>query len=97
MHDARIFNISRLCAQFERGDIQGMLLGDNGYPCRPYLMTPLADPQTAPVIPNSYEKYSREDVRGLEKVIPLSLHVYSNKTFYYPYNYYGNSRLVQFR
>ena len=48
MHDSRIFDNSCLCAQFERGDIQGMLLGDNSYPCRPYLMTPLADPQTPP-------------------------------------------------
>jgi hypothetical protein len=33
-------------AQFERGDIQSILLGDNGYPCRQYLMTPVIDPQT---------------------------------------------------
>lgn len=46
VHDARIFDNSRLCAQFERGDIYGMLLGDSGYPCRQYLLTPLADLQT---------------------------------------------------
>ena len=34
VHDARIFNNSHLCAQFKHGDIQGMLLGDNGYPCQ---------------------------------------------------------------
>ena len=48
VHDSRMFGNSRLCAQFERGDIQGIFLGDNGYPCRPYLMIPLADPQTPP-------------------------------------------------
>ena len=48
VHDARMFDNSRLCAQFERGDIDGMLLGDSGYPCRQNLMTPLADPQTQP-------------------------------------------------
>ena len=48
VHDARIFDNSRLCAQFERGDIPGMLLGDSGYPCRQYLMTPIRDPQTRP-------------------------------------------------
>lgn len=46
VHDARIFDNSRLCAKFERGDIDGFLLGDSGYPCRPYLMTPLLNPQT---------------------------------------------------
>ena len=60
VHDARIFNKSRLCAQFERGDIQGMLLGDSGYPCRPYLMTPLADPQTPPNVDTMYPKFVQE-------------------------------------
>ena len=60
VHDARIFDNSRLCAQFERGDIQGMLLGDLGYLCRPYLMTPLADPQTPPNVDTKHIKFVQE-------------------------------------
>ena len=37
-----------MCGQFEYGDIPGMLLGDSGYPCRQYAMTPLPHPQTQP-------------------------------------------------
>ena len=48
VHDARIFDNSRLCAQLQRGDIPGILLGDSGYPCPQYLMTPIHDPQTRP-------------------------------------------------
>lgn len=29
------------------GDFSGMMLGDKGYACQPFLLTPLADPQTA--------------------------------------------------
>ena len=45
-HDSRIFDNSQLCALLERGEIRGHLVGDNGYACRPYLMTPLLNPQT---------------------------------------------------
>ena len=48
VHDARIFDNSRLCAQLERGDIEGILLGDGGDACRPYMMTPIINPLTGP-------------------------------------------------
>jgi hypothetical protein len=42
VHDSTIFGSSRLCAQFETKEIaQGYLLGDAGYPSKPYLLTPL--------------------------------------------------------
>ncbi|XP_061192915.1 putative nuclease HARBI1 [Saccostrea echinata] len=39
-HDSRVFRESVLCQQFENGQHNGILLGDSGYPCRTYLMTP---------------------------------------------------------
>lgn len=45
-HDARIFNESALRALLERGQYKGYLLGDSGYPCKSYLLTPLRDPRT---------------------------------------------------
>ncbi len=47
-HDSTIFNNSTCCANFEnRRYHQYLLLGDAGYPCRNYLMTPLNAPRTA--------------------------------------------------
>lgn len=47
VHDSTIFNDSPLCAQLERGDFGNMvIIGDSGYPCRPYLLTPLLHTQT---------------------------------------------------
>ena len=48
VHDERIFDDSCLCAQLERGDIEGILLGDGGDACRPYMMTPIINPLTGP-------------------------------------------------
>ncbi|KAJ8926493.1 hypothetical protein NQ314_021138 [Rhamnusium bicolor] len=43
-HDSVIFDRSSARVRFEQGHIVGLLLGDNGYPCRPYLLTPLINP-----------------------------------------------------
>ncbi|XP_049516284.1 LOW QUALITY PROTEIN: putative nuclease HARBI1, partial [Dermacentor silvarum] len=43
-HDSRIFDSSRARVLYETGAIPGILLGDVGYACRSYLMTPLKDP-----------------------------------------------------
>jgi hypothetical protein len=41
------------------GDIQGILFGDNGYPCRQYLMA-VIDPQTRPQRRYNVHKYVHE-------------------------------------
>lgn len=48
VHDARIFHESNLKERFENGEIPGILLGDNGYACENYLLTPLLQPRTQP-------------------------------------------------
>ncbi|KAH7977254.1 hypothetical protein HPB49_000159 [Dermacentor silvarum] len=45
-HDSRIFDNSWARVQYERGTVPGILLGDMGYPCRSYLMTPFRDRRT---------------------------------------------------
>ncbi|MBN3307243.1 HARB1 nuclease, partial [Amia calva] len=45
VHDSRIFQESTLGQRFEQGRFDGLLLGDRGYPCLRYLMTPYPDPQ----------------------------------------------------
>ncbi|RXN21895.1 nuclease HARBI1 [Labeo rohita] len=48
VHDSRIFRESGLCTLFERGAYDGILLGDRGYACRQYFMTPFPDPNPGP-------------------------------------------------
>uniref|UniRef100_A0AAR2J8S9 DDE Tnp4 domain-containing protein n=2 Tax=Pygocentrus nattereri TaxID=42514 RepID=A0AAR2J8S9_PYGNA len=43
--DAQIFCESALYNKFEKGQYNGLLLADRGYPCMPYMMTPYPDPE----------------------------------------------------
>jgi hypothetical protein len=62
-HDSRIFDNSRICFQFEQGYFNGLLLGDQGYPCRPFLMTPFRNPNgRAETRYNTAHKRSRSAV-----------------------------------
>ncbi|XP_017875626.1 putative nuclease HARBI1, partial [Ceratina calcarata] len=45
-HDSRIFQNSRVHMRYAERQLDGMLVGDRGYPCLPFLMTPLANPRT---------------------------------------------------
>jgi len=46
-HDSRIFENSKIGMDLANGVLQGLLLGDAGYGCQPFLMTPLNNPTTA--------------------------------------------------
>jgi len=43
-HDSRIFNNSPIKRHLEANPIFGYLLGDSGYACKPYLLTPFIHP-----------------------------------------------------
>ncbi|KAH7937853.1 hypothetical protein HPB49_016750 [Dermacentor silvarum] len=47
VHDSRIFSNSRVMVLYEQKAVPGILLGDQGYACLPYLMPPLRNPRTA--------------------------------------------------
>ncbi|XP_029963592.1 putative nuclease HARBI1 [Salarias fasciatus] len=46
VHDSRIFRASPIHRTLSQGVLSGLLLGDKGYACESFLLTPLADPQT---------------------------------------------------
>ena len=46
VHDARKFDNSHVCHMLEQGNYRGLyLLGDSGYPCQEYLLTPVMTPR----------------------------------------------------
>lgn len=45
-HDSRIFQNSRIYMRYVQRRLNGILVGDSGYPSLPFLLTPVANPQT---------------------------------------------------
>lgn len=45
-HDAFVWSHSIIGEEFEGGQRRGIFLGDSGYPCKPWLLTPYRDPKT---------------------------------------------------
>lgn len=58
VHDSRIFRECRLKQRFEAGAFTGLLLGDSGYPCTSYLLTPILNPTT-----EAEERYNRSHIQ----------------------------------
>ena len=58
VHDSRIWNECGLKRGFENGSVPGSchLIGDSGYPCQPWLLTPYLEPRTE--AQEAYNRYS---------------------------------------
>ncbi|CAI6344057.1 unnamed protein product [Macrosiphum euphorbiae] len=57
-HDSFIFNASHACAVYSNNNHNLILLGDNGYACKPYIFTPLLNPVT-----NAEKNYNKAHIK----------------------------------
>lgn len=80
VHDAVIFDRSGVRCRFELGHLNGILLGDSGYACRRYLLTPV-------LRPNNNEEISYNNAHKKTRVIVEQLFGVWKRRF--PCLYYG--------
>ena len=74
-HDSRIFENSSVCYRFEAGELEGILLGDPGYACLPYLMTPVSNPNSRRQ--HDYNKHQRRGRNVIERAFGVLKHRFS--------------------
>ncbi|XP_050024566.2 putative nuclease HARBI1 [Dermacentor andersoni] len=67
VHDSRIFDNSRVRVLYEEHRVPGILLGNMGYACFPFLMTPLADPGSANTPEGRYNKAHTKTRNSVER------------------------------
>ncbi|XP_013144283.1 PREDICTED: putative nuclease HARBI1 [Papilio polytes] len=67
VHDNRIFQDSLLKRKFEEGTLDGILLGDSGYSCQTYLLTPVL--QTETIHEENYNKAHIKTRNTVERTI----------------------------
>ncbi|XP_064631631.1 putative nuclease HARBI1 [Lineus longissimus] len=77
-HDSHIFKESQIgiyLAENYRGMLEGFLLGDSGYPCKPFLLTPYLRPITRPETRfNNAHKKTRNSVERCFGVLKRRFH-----------------------
>ncbi|XP_041374252.1 putative nuclease HARBI1 [Gigantopelta aegis] len=87
-HDTFIWNNCKLSEDFENGNIHGYLLGDSAYPLRPWLLTPIANPQNAAEDRyNRHHRQTRQQIEGtfgIWKLRWLCLHAYGGALMFTP-------------
>jgi len=66
-HDARIWDNSRVSAQFEEGLHNGLLDGDSGYALSRYLMTPVLRKEKEKSIKKSNAQLPAHKIRNTRK------------------------------
>lgn len=57
VHDSRILSKSGLLRRFTAGTFSGLLVGDSGDPCWPWLMTPYRSPES-----EAQERFNRAHI-----------------------------------
>lgn len=71
VHDSRIFDNSRVRVLYEERRVPGVLLGDMGYACFFFLMTPLADPGPPNTPRGRYQKAHIKTRNSVERAFGI--------------------------
>ncbi|KYN07885.1 hypothetical protein ALC62_01140 [Cyphomyrmex costatus] len=58
-HDRHIFQNSRIYMRYRERRLNGMLIGDGGYPSLPFLLTPIINPNTDEEIRDLYQQLKK--------------------------------------
>ena len=86
-HDSRIFNNCSLKSRIEEGNLRGsgIILGDKGYACTRYMLTPLRNPITEPERRyNASHKSTRCCIERCNGVLKKRFACLQNKLYYEP-------------
>ncbi|KAM7298507.1 putative nuclease HARBI1 [Ixodes scapularis] len=71
VHDSRMFDNSRVRVLYEERRVPGTLLGNMGYACFFFLMTPLADPGPADKPRGRYQKANIKTRNSVERAVGI--------------------------
>ncbi|XP_052371175.1 putative nuclease HARBI1 [Oncorhynchus keta] len=74
VHDSRIFRASEIYQCLSQGEFSGVLLGDRGYGCQPFLLTPFTDPQEAQQAYNHAHARTRARVEMIFGLLKARFH-----------------------